>query len=72
MFKEGFWVDFATHMAPTTPIPWLHISEPTGFIGGIRNISNNQLKTNHISVLIWNINDSTYQLKTVPGIPIQA
>ena len=43
MFKEGFWVDFATHMAPTTPIPWLHISEPTGFIGGVHNISNNQL-----------------------------
>ena len=45
MFKEGFWVDFATHMAPTTPIPWLHISEPTGFIGGVLNISSNQPKT---------------------------
>ena len=70
MFKEGFWVDFATHMAPTTPIPWLHISEPTGFIGGVLNKKSKNYY--QISVLIWNINDSTYQLKTVPGIHIQA
>ena len=38
MLKEGIWVDFATGIAPATPIPWLHISEPTGFIGGTSTI----------------------------------
>ena len=31
--KEGTWVDYSTKQAPLTPIPWLLISEPTGFIG---------------------------------------
>ena len=31
--KEGSWVDYSTKQAPFTPIPWQHISEPTGFTG---------------------------------------
>ena len=31
--KEGTWVDYYTKEVPSTPIPWLRISEPTGFIG---------------------------------------
>ena len=30
---EGTWVDYETKKASSFPIPWLHISEPTGFIG---------------------------------------
>ena len=31
-------MDYETHIAPATPIPWLHISEPTGFIGELHLI----------------------------------
>ena len=37
--KEGHWVDYATQLQPSTPIPWLHISEPTGFIGWVFNFT---------------------------------
>ena len=30
-------MDYVTHLPPAAPIPWLHISEPTGFIGGRLN-----------------------------------
>ena len=30
-------MDYATRLPPAAPIPWLHISEPTGFIGGRLN-----------------------------------
>ena len=37
--KEGHWVDYSTQLPPSTPIPWLHISEPTGFIGWVFNFT---------------------------------
>jgi hypothetical protein len=33
---EGRWVDHASGRLPTAPIPWLSISEPTGFTGRSR------------------------------------
>ena len=53
-------MDYETHIAPATPIPWLHISEPTGFIG---ELYLNLLKLS---------NNFTFQPKTVPGSRIQA
>ena len=52
-------MDYETHIAPATPIPWLHISEPTGFIGEL-----------HLNLLI--LSNFTFQPKTVPGSRIQA
>ena len=34
--QEGEWVDYATREAPAFQIPWLFISEPTGFIGQLQ------------------------------------
>ena len=31
--SEGVWVDYETKKSPKFDIPWLHISEPTGFVG---------------------------------------
>ena len=31
--SEGVWVDYETMRSPKFEIPWLHISEPTGFVG---------------------------------------
>ena len=31
--SEGVWVDYETKRSPHFDIPWLHISEPTGFVG---------------------------------------
>ena len=31
--QEGEWVDYETRQSPTFEIPWLLISEPTGFTG---------------------------------------
>ena len=31
--SEGVWVDYETKRSPKFDIPWLHISEPTGFVG---------------------------------------
>ena len=33
--SEGVWVDYETKRSPKFDIPWLHISEPTGFVGMI-------------------------------------
>ena len=33
--SEGIWVDYETKRSPKFDIPWLHISEPTGFVGNI-------------------------------------
>ena len=35
VYSEGIWVDFHTRKEPPSPIPWLLISEPTGFNGEI-------------------------------------
>ena len=32
-WSEGEWIDYETQRPPTFDIPWLHISEPTGFVG---------------------------------------
>ena len=37
--SEGTWVDYKTQKEPHFPIPWLHISEPTGFIGEVLLVS---------------------------------
>ena len=52
-------MDYETHIAPASPIPWLHISEPTGFIGEL-----------HLNLL--KLSNFTFQLKIVPGSRIQA
>ena len=59
--KEGHWVDYSTQLPPSTPIPWLHISEPTGFIGWVFNLTFNPLNHQYLKCDF----QAYFQLRTV-------